>query len=95
MKSRDMSRIKRIAIKGLVIPSDWDRRGRIMSIVFAAADEKEYHIRPDGVLREFWALIHHELEVVGWVSTTKERSHLLDVEDYKVLGRPDMNQGPT
>jgi hypothetical protein len=95
VKRKDMPRIKKIAVRGLVIPAAWDRRGRVTSIVFAADDEKEYKIRPDGTLREFLGLIHRELEVVGWTSTTRDRLHLLDVEHYQVLGQPALNQSPT
>jgi hypothetical protein len=40
---------RRIMVKGLIIPIDWDQAGEVQTIGFLTDDEGEYEVAPGGV----------------------------------------------
>ena len=55
------------AIKGIVIPVDWDQNGNPISVAIASHTEDEYLICNDSKGKELFNLIRKEVEITGVV----------------------------
>jgi len=56
-----------IAIKGIVIPVDWDQNGNPISVAIATHTEDEYLICNDSKGKELFNLIREGVEITGQV----------------------------
>jgi len=72
---------KLITIKGIVIPVDWDEKGRAVSVAIFTQDEDEYIIQKDLKGKELLDLIHKELEVSGFVKKV-DKKKIIVVKTY-------------
>lgn len=70
-----------IKIKGLVIPVDWDEKGRAVGVTIFTQDEDEYLIKKDLKGKELLDLIHKELKVSGFVKIVN-RKKIIAVKTY-------------
>jgi hypothetical protein len=70
-----------ITIKGLVIPVNWDERGKAVAAALSTYTEDEYLIDNDYKGRELLHLIKEEVEITGVVKETKEKK-IITVEKY-------------
>jgi len=53
------------SIKGIVIPSDWDSNGNVISLAIATRDEEEYIIENHQKLSNLEQLLRKEVVVNG------------------------------
>lgn len=72
---------KLITIKGIVIPVDWDEKGRAVGVAIFTQDEDEYIIQKDLKGKELIDLIHRELEVSGFVKKV-DKKKIIVVRTY-------------
>ena len=56
-----------IAIKGIVIPVDWDQEGNPVSVAIATHTEEEYLVSNDLKGKELFILIREGVEITGLV----------------------------
>ena len=56
-----------MAIKGIVIPVDWDEKGNPVSVAIATHTEEEYLVSNDSEGKELFNLIREEVEITGLV----------------------------
>jgi hypothetical protein len=56
-----------IAIKGIVIPVDWDQKGNPVSVAIATHTEEEYLVSNDSKGKELFNLIREGVEITGLV----------------------------
>jgi hypothetical protein len=54
-----------IQLRGLIIPIDWYRDGKIKTIALATPDEKFVVIRPGGIQFDLSRLLRQEVELTG------------------------------
>jgi len=58
---------KLIEIAGVVIPVDWDSKGRILAAAIATSDEDEYRIEEGDKGGKLLGMIHENVRVSGQV----------------------------
>lgn len=82
-------------IKGLIVPTEWDRKGNVTGIALSGRDEIEYLIDKDRVGKRLLALIREEVEVRGLVREENNRKSIA-IKTYRRrraakpgLGGPD------
>ena len=73
------------AIKGLIIPAEWDEKGKVVKVVIAAFDETEYIVGETTKSSDLIAFINKEVEVVGQVWGHEVGTPVIQVEEYRVL----------
>lgn len=56
-----------IAIKGIVIPVDWDQKGNPVSVAIATHTEEEYLVSNDSKGKELFNLIREGVKITGLV----------------------------
>lgn len=56
-----------MAIKGIVIPVDWDQEGNPVSVAIATHTEEEYLVSNDSKGKELFNLIREGVEITGLV----------------------------
>lgn len=54
-----------IILKGLVIPAQWDKNGKIVGLAIACSDEKEYPVLMDNVGRNLMTHMHDVVKITG------------------------------
>jgi hypothetical protein len=59
-------------IKGIVVPTDWDSNGNVISLAIATGDEQEYLIENDQQIDSLHRLLRQEVVVMGSIKRRKE-----------------------
>lgn len=62
-----------ITIRGIVVPTDWDRKGNVAAMAVSTYNEDEYLIEGDEKGSALEAFMRQEVEVVGIVSEAEGR----------------------
>jgi len=75
---------ERIEISGIVIPHDWDERGRVVVVAVSGPDEEEYVVQPTTRGRELLDLIHETVAVSGVIRKDKIGREVIIVKKYRV-----------
>jgi hypothetical protein len=60
-----------ITIRGLIIPVNWDERGKVTAIAASTFDEEEYLLDYNKEIDRLFSLIRKEVEVTGYVRKEK------------------------
>ena len=60
-------------IKGIVVPTDWDSNGNVISLAIATGDEQEYLIENHRQIANLWTLLRQEVVVTGSIRCRKKR----------------------
>ncbi|MEW5724166.1 MAG: hypothetical protein AB1896_13735 [Thermodesulfobacteriota bacterium] len=74
-----------ISVQGLVIPAQWDGRGRVVGVMIAAFDEREYQVRAGTEADALLGLIHQEVAVVGRLLERTPKGGALRLEEFRVV----------
>jgi hypothetical protein len=74
---------KPITIKGLVIPVDWDEKGRVIAAAISTCDEDEYLIEKIYKGEELLGLLRREVEV-RCVVRERENKKKVRVQEYSI-----------
>jgi len=74
---------KLMKIKGLVIPMDWDEKGKVVAVAVSTYNEDEYHIDKNYKGEELLDLLQEEVEVSG-VVREKEDKKKMTVKEYSL-----------
>jgi len=64
---------KPITIRGIVIPVDWDEKGKVVAVGISARDEQEYLVDKDHKGQELLHCIQEEVEVRGIPRESKDK----------------------
>jgi len=75
-------------IKGIIIPSRWDKSGNIKEVSLHTSDEKEYCVVQGGVGKELLAHIHHRVEASGKIRERIDGRLYISVHNYMTLDEP-------
>ena len=67
LKERAMEKIQ-----GIVVPTDWDSNGNVISLAIATGGEQEYLIENHRQVTNLWALIRQEVVATGSIKCLKE-----------------------
>jgi hypothetical protein len=70
-------------VTGVIIPSDWDRDGKITEVAISTHDEDEYLVRRRAKGTELLRLLRKEVEVTGWTALDQGKKTIL-VKDYRL-----------
>ncbi len=72
-----------ITIRGIVIPVDWDEKGKAIAAAISAHDEDEYLIERIYKGQELLDLLRREVEVRGLVRE-KQNKKRISVQEYSI-----------
>lgn len=72
-----------ITIRGIVIPVDWDEKGKAIAAAISAHDEDEYLIERIYKGQELLDLLRREVEVRGLVRE-KQNKKKIRVQEYSI-----------
>ena len=72
---------KPLTIKGIVIPVDWDEKGKVVAAAISTHDEDEYLIDPNYKGKELLHFVQEEVEVSGVAKENKDKK-IIAVQKY-------------
>ena len=84
MKKSKQKVTKKIKTKGLVIPTDWDEKGKVSAVVISTHNEETFSVELNQKGRELLSLIREPVKVTG-VLRMNDRDMIIDIEQYKLL----------
>lgn len=90
---KDMGSVgaKRLSVKGIVTPHDWDAEGSITKVSISAADEAEYVVDASEKGGELLKLIHEAVVVSGVLKSDAHGKQVFVVEAYQALPSGEEN----
>ena len=71
------------SIKGIVIPSDWDSNGNVISMAIATRDEEEYIIENHQKLSNLKQLLRKEVVVNGSIKC-RNNYKIINVKSIRI-----------
>ena len=75
-----------LALRGIIVPCNWDEQDNVISIAISAIDEKEYPIEMNGMGRNLMKHIAHEVRLEGHLRRNIDLDKdTLSVELYELL----------
>jgi hypothetical protein len=77
------------AIRGIVIPAEWDEEGNALATCIASPGEQEYLVEQDAMGKELLRLIRREIEATGIVQQRKRGRNTIAVRTYRLTGLGD------
>ncbi|MFC1585554.1 hypothetical protein ACFL5V_08420 [Fibrobacterota bacterium] len=73
-------------IKGIIVPMEWSRDGKVIGIGVSTNREQEYAIEKDSVyFRDLIKLIQQSVIVSGTIEETARGKKTLNVENYQLV----------
>jgi hypothetical protein len=76
---------ERVEIRGLIIPVEWDRNGRVTGVVLSTFDEQEYRVETTGAAGGIDHLVGREVMVMGRRRRSARGEGLIRVDQYRLL----------
>lgn len=73
-----------ICIEGIIIPADWDEKGKVVDLAIATADEKEYLITDKDQVARLKPLLRQKVEIRG-ILRTKAGRGIIKVKRFRKL----------
>jgi hypothetical protein len=83
-RRRAYMRKKPVAIRGVIIPADWDEAGNVTEVAISAQNEVEYRIDLVARGKELMAFLNREVEVSGKVAESRQGKTIVII-DYSLL----------
>jgi hypothetical protein len=71
------------SIKGIVIPSDWDSNGNVISLAIATRDEEEYIIENHQKISNLKKLLRQEVVVNGSIKC-RDNYKIINVKSIRI-----------
>jgi hypothetical protein len=71
------------SIRGIVIPSDWDSNGNVISVAIATRDEEEYIIENHQNLSDLKNLLRQEVVANGSIKC-RNNSKIINVKSIRI-----------
>jgi hypothetical protein len=79
-----------VMVRGIVVPTEWDRNGAVRRVAILTADEGEYEVLADPTGDRLIPLLQEEVEVSGVVHGGADRASVLAVLSIRVLDMADL-----
>ncbi len=73
-----------ICIEGIIIPTNWDKKGNVVNLAIATRDEEEYLITDKDQIARLKPLLRQEVEIKG-ILQTKEGRQIIKVKRFSKL----------
>jgi hypothetical protein len=71
------------AIKGLVIPEQWDSEGQVVAITIQTSREEIYFVAPNATGQEMLGFVHQEVEANGKFTERLNGTTMIIVEKFR------------
>ncbi|MBW2710238.1 MAG: hypothetical protein JRD04_13465 [Deltaproteobacteria bacterium] len=78
------SNSRKITVKGILLPSEWDESGAVIALTLFTFDEDEYRVERNETTRELLDVLRHELLVEGYSRWEQDRK-ILRVTEFCLL----------
>lgn len=79
-----MEKNKEITVTGVIIPSDWDDDGNVLSYTIETYSEDEYTLRGKWSLKELGKLSRKPVLITGFVRINKKGQKILSVKNIRL-----------
>jgi hypothetical protein len=85
MENRGKSSNRKKIVKGLVIPKQWDRDGRVTDITIQSNKEESYLVAYNDNKRQLLNFIHQEIEAKGKITERLNGTVLMTVNSFRAV----------
>ena len=67
---------EKVSIRGLAIPSEWDKNGQVLGVTIKTFDEDEYVVADIEAIKELLTFLKKEVVVKGAVKFSEDKKFL-------------------
>ena len=78
---------KQITIRGLIVPSEWDDTGNVISISISTFNEDEYLVDKDSISKKLLSYMREGVEASGFVRE-EEGMKRIKIKRYRIKNMP-------
>jgi len=78
---------KQITIRGIIVPSEWDDTGNVISVSISTFNEDEYLVDKDSISKKLLSYIREGVEVSGFVRE-EEGIKRIKIKRYRIKNMP-------
>jgi hypothetical protein len=75
---------KRIRLRGLILPVEWEENGRILGLAVLTDDEQEYRIEKNRMWRALLDLRRQRLEITGVPGVRRDGKPKISIHSYRI-----------
>ena len=75
------SNSRKTSVKGILLPSEWDENGDVLSLTLFTHDEDEYRVKGQELFPELLHVLRHELVIEGYFKLEKGRK-IIQITDF-------------
>ena len=72
-------------VSGIVVPSQWDKTGKIVGITIQSFNEIEYIVERNKAGLDFNRLLQKKVEAVGSVKERLDGKKIISVKEFKLI----------
>lgn len=73
------------AIRGLIIPEQWDKEGKVVAITIQTKREEVYFVAHNKTGRELLGFLHQEVEAKGKITERLNGTASVTVKSYRPI----------
>ena len=72
-------------IRGLIIPEQWDKEGRVVAITIQTNREEVYFVKHNKTGRELLSFVHQEIEANGKITKSLNGTASVTVKSFRPI----------
>lgn len=81
--------VARGAIKGLVIPEQWNNDGEIVGVTIQTRQEEIFYVAHNDIGQELLAFVQQEVEAAGKIDERVNGTTLITVKSFRIVDTAD------
>jgi hypothetical protein len=74
-----------VEIRGLIIPMEWDARGKPIAVAISGFDEKTYVIEKGAIRQELLKLLKKEIKAMVRIQEACNQNVFIRIESYELV----------
>ena len=75
---------RKMTVRGILLPSEWDESGTVTALTLFAFDEDEYRVEGNETSRELLGVLRHELLVEGYLRWEQDKK-MIRITEFCLL----------
>jgi len=78
-------RQRELSLRGIVVPTEWDSRGKALRVAILTPDEQQYDVADTIVGRQLTHVLREEIQASVHLDSTHGREQLVTVRSFVVI----------
>ncbi len=76
---------RKITVKGILLPSEWDENGAVLELTFFTHDEEEFRVKAKEMMPELHKVVRQEVVIEGYL-TWEDGHNIIQITAFSPFG---------